>query len=58
MTQNNRTDRDLDAVGKPRAQQLPAPLVHPDLATLIVLAMAHQDRAPGFIKIAFGQSER
>ena len=53
-----RPNRNLDAVGKPRAQQLPAPLIHPDLATLVNLAMTHKDRAPSFIEIALSQRQR
>jgi hypothetical protein len=38
-------DRHLDAVRKPRPQQLPSPRIHPDLAALIALAVAHENRA-------------
>jgi hypothetical protein len=46
------------AYGEPRLKLLPGPTVHPDFATLIALAVAHEHRAPTRIQIALGQRER
>jgi hypothetical protein len=52
-----RTDGHLDTVGKPRAKQLPSPLIHPDLTALIALAVPNEDRAAIGVKVALGQRE-
>jgi hypothetical protein len=40
-----RPDGHLDAVGKPRTRQLPAPLIHPDLAAVADLVAAPRELA-------------
>ena len=41
---------------QPRVELLPGPAVHPDLAALAALALAHQDRAALQVKIALSLS--
>jgi hypothetical protein len=53
-----RPDRHLDAVVKPRTEQLPSPLVRADLATLSALVVTHQDRAAIRVEVALRQRER
>src|SRR5437667_9514686 len=46
-----RAARQLEAGGQPRAQLLPAPLVHPDLAPAAALALAHKDRSAPVVEV-------
>jgi hypothetical protein len=48
----------LDAGGEPRAQLLPAPLVHPDLAPPATLAPADEQRPAVGVEVALGERER
>jgi len=53
-----RPDRQIDACGQPRAQVLPAPLVHPDLAAAAALPAADQDRSAPRVEVVVGERER
>ncbi len=37
---------------------VPAPLVHPDLAALVALSVAHEQRAAALVEIRLGERER
>jgi hypothetical protein len=53
----DRPDWKRRSVLEPGPKLDPAPLVHPDLATLSTLTTANDDRAPGGVKIALGEAE-
>src|SRR5215218_7873298 len=53
-----RPDRQLGACAQPRAQLLPAPLVHPDLAPTPALAVADDQRPAPRVEVVLGQGER
>ena len=53
-----RPDRELDAGGEPRAQLLPAPGVHADLAAAAALAVAHEQRPAPRVEVALAERER
>jgi uncharacterized protein (DUF4213/DUF364 family) len=52
-----RADRHLRAMIEPRAELLPAPLVHPDLTALVSLAVTNEDRATTWVEVALSQAQ-
>jgi hypothetical protein len=53
-----RPDRKIDPQLEPRAQFLPRPRIHADLAAASALAAADEQRAAAVIEIGFGEAER
>jgi len=45
-------------MGEPAAQVVKAPVVHPDLAALVALAVTHEQRTATLVEVRFGQRER
>src|SRR3954471_13261658 len=55
---DQRPDRQLEPRVQPRPQRLPAPPLHPDLASAAALAVADQDRSAPVVKVVLGERER
>jgi len=53
-----RPDRKLGSCVQPRPQLVPAPFVHPDLATAAAVAVADEDRSAVVVEVALGERER
>jgi hypothetical protein len=53
-----RAGRELDPELLPGLDLLPRPAVHPDLATLVALAMAHQHGAATRVEVGLSERER
>src|SRR3954451_2200125 len=53
-----RADRELEAGSEPRAQLLPAPGVHADLARATALAVAYEQRAAPGVEVALAERQR
>jgi hypothetical protein len=58
MMQYNGPTAELCAGAKPRPELLPAPLVHPDLASATALAVADEHRSALGVEIVLGERER
>jgi hypothetical protein len=52
------SDRQTRPVFKPGVELLPRPAVHPDLAPLPALAVAHEHRAPRAVEIGLRKRKR
>jgi hypothetical protein len=52
-----RTDGQADATVNPRLEVLPAPVIHADLAALVALPMAHEDRATPSVEVGLRERE-